>query len=168
MPIIGITLRLNLLLLTQRPLGLRVIIVLARLVIIGTASEQGSELRGLQKLEGTKDGTEHVTTQPQGVVDSITIDDAEEDEMGVDLVDLAGDLAEDVGDDTEDVVRIDLKHLSTLDQSVVVVDVRTDPLLHRLQLGQDLLRPHSSHHFRHLIDRIEEMPLDLKFRVDAE
>lgn len=88
--------------------------------------------------------------------------------MRVYFVHFAGNFAEDVGDDAEDVVRVDLIDIALLDQAVVVVDVSADALLYCLQLRKDLLGTHLADHFRHLVDRVEEVALDLQFGVDVE
>lgn len=44
---------------------------------------------------------------------------------------------------------------------MVVVDVRADTLLYCLELAKYLLGLQAAHHLRHLVNRVEEVALDL-------
>jgi hypothetical protein len=169
MQIVRITLRLKFLFLTKGPLSFRACIVLAWFIVIRwTTGKQYLKIGRLQELKSTEYCAEHIAAKTKRIIYGFSIDDAQEDEMGMDFIDFAGNFTQDIRNYTQDVVRIDLKDLPKLYQTMVVVDISTDSLLHCLQLGQDLLRPHPSHHLRHFVNGIEEVSLYLQLGVDTE
>lgn len=77
--------------------------------------KQLSELLRLQELEGSEDSAKHVAAKAHRKVHVFAEDDAQEDEVRVYFIHFACDFAEYVGDDAEDVVRIDLIDVAFLD-----------------------------------------------------
>lgn len=129
---------------------------------------QISELLALEELEGSEDGAEHVATQTHREVDLLAVYDSEENEVSMDLIDLAGDFAQNVSHDAQYIIRIYLIHLSQLHQPMIVIYIRAYSFLDRLQLRKNLLGFETRDYLGHLVDGVEEVPLDLEFGVDAE
>lgn len=62
--------------------------------------EQFVEGFSLEELHCSEDGAEHVATEPHGIVYFISVDDPQEDEVGVDLIDFTSYFAKDIGHNT--------------------------------------------------------------------
>ena len=90
---------------------------------------------GLEELECSKDGTEHVACDAQVVVDGVSVDNPQEYEVRMNLIYFAGNFAQYVSHYTQYVVRIDLIDLVMLHKPVIVVYISANTFFYPLQLG---------------------------------
>jgi hypothetical protein len=125
-------------------------------------------LVALQELKGPKDSAQHVTAHSHTEIYVLPVHDPQKDQMHIYFLNPARNLAQDIGYNPQNVIAVDLVDLPQFDQPVVVVNIGAYALLDCLQLSQYLFRPRLGYNLGHLIDRVEEMPLNLQFGIDIK